>query len=475
MADPNKTWSYSESTRPIPVDVTVTPKQMSKQILELEGSKTIEWLTLKVSADDMDKALRQTVMNIIFDDYPWGQVQAPIGDFFGAAPGINPHNSVPFTVKPDGTMTSRYFMPFAKSCKIIIDNYGTQEVRITGSVLTKEYQWDKNRSMHFRARWRVDHDVVGSDTAVQDMPYLIANGKGVYVGSAVILLNPCNVPSSFGNWWGEGDEKIFVDDDVRPSTFGTGSEDYYNYSWSMDKHFLYPYWGQPRNDGPGNRGFVTNFRWHIIDPLPFKNYIGFYMELFTHARTPGMSYARIGYHYGKPGITDDHVNITGEDVRHLELPANWQPIPLKGSKNSVFFQAEKLVADTSKITIKEGNLYSGSRLMVWGPKHKGDRLDMKLDIPKNGKYVIHLTAGKGPNSGPISTLLNGKKLGLYGRRAKVDSANLYMPYHNTLRNFNSKTIDLTKGEHTLTIQYDGEVDADEKNIVGVDLVWIQYK
>ena len=32
-------------------------------------------------------------------------------------------------------------------------------------------------------------------------------------------------------WWGEGDEKIFVDGETFPSHFGTGSEDYYGYSF----------------------------------------------------------------------------------------------------------------------------------------------------------------------------------------------------------------------------------------------------
>ena len=36
---------------------------------------------------------------------------------------------------------------------------------------------------------------------------------------------------SAGGWWGEGDEKFFVDGEKFPSTFGTGSEDYFGYAW----------------------------------------------------------------------------------------------------------------------------------------------------------------------------------------------------------------------------------------------------
>ena len=191
-------------------------------------------------------------------------MQSPVGDFFGAAPGINPFQSLPFTVGLDGTMVCRFVMPFERSCQIELHNRGEQAVSVKGSVLAMPFEWN-DRSMHFRARWRADHDLTASNREVQDLPFLLAQGKGVYVGSTSYLMNPCPVPTPGGNWWGEGDEKVFVDEDTRPSIFGTGSEDYFNYSWSSPDIFAYPYCGQPRNDGPGNRGFVTNFRWHVLD------------------------------------------------------------------------------------------------------------------------------------------------------------------------------------------------------------------
>ena len=172
-------------------------------------------------------------------------------------------------------MTCRFVMPFAKKCRIRFENRGAQEVTVTGSVLPLPWSWDPARSMHFRARWRVDHDLIARPGAgAQDLPFVVARGSGVYVGTAIMLLNPNSIPTPYGNWWGEGDEKIFVDDDVRPSTFGTGSEDYFNYSWSSPDIFVYPYCGQPRNDGPANRGFVVNHRWHIMDALPFHQQSG---------------------------------------------------------------------------------------------------------------------------------------------------------------------------------------------------------
>ena len=110
---------------------------------------------------------------------------------------------------------------------------------------------------------------------------MLAQGNGVYVGTAIMLLNPNPIPTPYGSWWGEGDEKIFVDDDVRPSTFGTGSEDYFNYSWSVPDIFSIRIVGS-HDDGPANRGFVVNQRWHVMDAIPFEHRLAFYMELYSH-------------------------------------------------------------------------------------------------------------------------------------------------------------------------------------------------
>jgi hypothetical protein len=227
LNDPLKNWDYQSQNQPLAINIDVPAGQIVEAI-ELEGSSAIERLQLRVTAEDLDAALRQTVLHITCDDHSQSQVQCPVGDFFGAGPGINPYNSVPFTVTKDGTMTCRYVMPFARNCRILLENKGDQLVKLSGNVLPLDLAWNEDRSMHFRARWRVDHDLVADGRRVQDLPFVVAQGKGVYVGTAVMLLNPNPVPMSYGSWWGEGDEKIFVDDDVRPSTHGPSRTFFYS-------------------------------------------------------------------------------------------------------------------------------------------------------------------------------------------------------------------------------------------------------
>ena len=463
-----KDWTCQSHIEPIAVREQVGPRQTA-ELLTLEGPRAIERLALNLIAADRDRALRQTILRISFDDHTWGQVQSPLGDFFGAAPGINPYESVPFSVRPNGDMICRFVMPFAKSCTIQVENRGDQPVTVSGSVLPMAYAWDPERSLHFQARWRVDHDLVADGRHVQDMPYLVAQGRGVYVGTTTILLNPNPVPTPSGSWWGEGDEKIFVDDDRTPSTFGTGSEDYYNYAWSSPDIFVFPYCGQPRNDGPANRGFVTNNRWHILDALPFKNHIGFYMELYSHERTPGVSYARIGYHYAKAGLRDDHVPLTDEDVRYLELPSNWQPAARRGSAGGVFYQAEQiLVSAPVKSDIIAGNLWAGGKLFVWQPQAE-EVLELGISVPETRSYVLHVTAALTPQSGRFYATLGGKSIGLGDKDKPID---LNVPYRTLLRNFSSRKIELEKGKHTLKIHNAGRKSGAN---VGLDFVWTQTR
>ena len=469
LSDPDKNLIPRTQRRPELFELNLEPSD-KKTLAHLEGPLAIEKFSLQLSAEDMDKALRQTLLQITFDGYPCSQVQSPVGDFFGAAPGINPYQSLPFTVRPDGTMICRFVMPFERNCKIELYNLGKQPVKAKGTVLSMPFAWNE-RTMHFRARWRADHNLIASNRDVQDLPFLLAYGKGVYVGTAVYLMNPCPVPTSYGNWWGEGDEKVFVDDDRVPSIFGTGSEDYFNYSWSSPDIFAWPYCGQPRNDGPGNRGFVTNFRWHVLDSIPFKNDIRFYMELFSHERTPGLSYARIVYHYARPGLTDDHLALMPDDLQLPMLP-NWQPAARMGAANSVFFAAEDIVTDSQATHLEDGRIWAGGKLLVWTPIKVPDKKSFDIPVSLMGKQQIHVAFALTAQSGRISFSLDGKQLLLEDGAEDLD---LYRPYRTLLRSIALMPVELQTGKHTLALEWKGAPDSVTNPEVGIDFIWVQRK
>ncbi|GMU80841.1 MAG: hypothetical protein AMXMBFR47_07120 [Planctomycetota bacterium] len=440
----------------------------SAEVLKLAGPRAIEQLELQVVAADMDRALRQTILHMHTEGQKWGDVQTPIGDFFGAAPGTNPYDSLPMSVDASGRMTCRFIMPFRESLRIVVENRGEQEVRITGEARVAPYEWT-DRSMHFRAHWRVDHDLVGSHDQPQDLPFLIAGGQGRYVGTAVMLLNPCRLSTSWGNWWGEGDEKIFVDGDRVPSTFGTGSEDYFNYAWSLPDIFQTAYCAQPRNDGYGNRGFVSNVRWHILDDIPFNERIAFFMELFPHTRVPGMSYARISYYYARPGTYDDHVAIQDADLRHLELAANLVPAPEFMLKGAVFHEIETLLPAGLSPAFEAGPLWSGGKHV----KFDGSKGPVKLRLPieKDGNYELYLACARTPTSAVADVTIDGNPI-VFSDDAT--SLKLFVPVRTLAREFVTKRLALTAGEHAIEIKMRPQPEVSGMGVTPGDAIGLDY-
>jgi hypothetical protein len=468
LADPDANLTPTSTREPVPINLTLEPGAGAEAV-ELQGPGALERLELRLEAPDRSKALRQTVLRIYADGHAVPQVESPLGDFFGAAPGMNPYQSLPFTVRPNGRMFSRWVMPFADSIRIRIENRSDQPVTVGGSVLPMDYEWNPDRSMHFRARWRVDHDMVPDPAAVEDIPFLVGQGKGIYVGTTSLLLNPNPVPTPYGSWWGEGDEKVFVDGEGHPSLFGTGSEDYYNYSWSTPEIFTFPYCGQPRNDGPGNRGFVTNYRWHVLDPLPFQESISFFMELYPHERTPGFSYARVGYHYGRPGMTDDHQLLQPDHLREPVLSAGWMPAARMGARNSVMYQTEEL-AGGSAMPRQAGAIYAGGSLPVWRPAGADSRWRLTIPIQEEGDYRVHFVARLDRNGPWVQLFWDGEWAYLTNGENAIG---LNRSYRTLLRNFTLQTQHLTAGDHTLEFLYEGAAAGVIQPEVGLDFVWVQ--
>jgi hypothetical protein len=74
-----------------------------------------------------------------------------------------------------------------------------------------------------------------------------------------------------GNWYGEGEVKVYRDgDDALPTICGTGLEDYVGSAWGLGAHHA-PYGGAPLVVGdPAQPAFVGFYRWHVPDPIMFE-------------------------------------------------------------------------------------------------------------------------------------------------------------------------------------------------------------
>lgn len=461
-------------TKPVPAITTATEYPVLETIRpgatwrgEYTGTASggvITELRWKLTKGDPWRGLRGLLLRIRFDGAHRPQVECPLGDFHATGPGAHPISSLPITIESDGTLVCRFPMPFRETATVELTSYLDQEVRVTGQVSVAPWVWD-DRSLHFRAKWRVDPDLLaaGGDGA-RDMPYVVARGQGLLVGAATMVVNPCPVPTSYGNWWGEGDEKIFVDDEPTPSTFGTGTEDYYNYSWSRADLFDHPYCGQPLDTGPANAGYVSNHRFQIVDAIPFRRSLAFYMELWHHTPTPDVSYARIAYHYARPGCLDDHRPLGRADLVVDDLP-RWEPVARAGAAGAVFHHLEDrpVVASAGSVERMACDLASRGRVTAWAAR-RGERLTIPFEVRDAGVHEIRLIALHRPDAGALRAILDDTPL-LAGDPSGVVS--LRIAHGTRLLNVFFRNRVLTAGSHSLRLE------CVEPGLIGADYMWLR--
>ncbi|MCO5297354.1 MAG: DUF2961 domain-containing protein [Fimbriimonadaceae bacterium] len=223
-------------------------------------------------AKDGSATHQDMLLRIYWDGSDRPGVEAPVGDFFANCFGKRSEViSVPVIVEDADSYNCFWHMPFRKSARVEIVNQGDKPINL----LYYNIDWVKLDSLpadtpYFYAQYRQEYPVQhGKDYVVLD-----TKGKGHYVGT--VLAVRTRSPS----WFGEGDEKIYVDGEPKPSIWGTGTEDYFLSAWGL-KRTSTPYFGVPYFDQWGIVGGHTSaYRWHIQDPLVFQNGIKVTFEHF---------------------------------------------------------------------------------------------------------------------------------------------------------------------------------------------------
>ena len=246
-----------------------------------------EIVSLQVRPNLVDPAsLRGSVLSLRFD----GQetVRAPLGDFFGAGPGLLPHATLPLEVTAEGELTARFVMPFGQSAVVRIDAVPGLEAAI--AVSHRAAAFDQN-THYFHAHW-------GARGPMPTRPYrdiALADlvGEGAYVGTFLAVGN------SSSAWWGEGDEKISVDDDTFPSLLCTGTEDYFGQAYCSPEIYNHPYRAQSLAAGgfSAAKGLFSLLRAHVLDPIRFSSKLKFNLELWHWDEAAQVTFDTVAYFY----------------------------------------------------------------------------------------------------------------------------------------------------------------------------------
>lgn len=347
-------------------DIVLLRARMAGALPE-DTSDAVRW----ADPNAIQNLLRNVILEVDFDGERC--IEAPIGDFFSTAPGLNPHFCLPMQVGKDGWMTCRFVMPFRKNATIRLANVGTVPATVSMQTRTVPAAFGSH-TYHFHAQWTIERS---RTRPFKDMHFLTVKGEGEWVGVNVHVANP--VP----DWWGEGDEKVWVDGDSFPSTFGTGSEDYFGYAWCDPTPFMRPYHAEARADGPNNFGHTNVMRWQIFDCIPYAKSLQFDMELW-HWADVTLNYARTAYWYAKPGGTPP-----------LPVDRSLLAPPYLVPHNTVAGAIEgETLASThtgGKVEIQGGFWEaSAGKQLFWHDSAVGDKLVVAVPVAASGDYEVVL-------------------------------------------------------------------------------------
>jgi hypothetical protein len=375
----------------------------------LQGSEAIRMLVLKVASDVDPQTLRTTVIEMIFDGER--TVWCPLGDFFGTGYMLRKSNTWYSSVKTDGLLCSYWVMPYRENAEVKIHNLGEKSFILEdGLIITAPWKWD-NRSMHFGTSWhQYTHLQTGESKNNEgkggpfDINYVTLNGKGVYAGDALATFNTAYA------WWGEGDEKIFVDGESFPSHVGTGTEDYYGYAWCRPEIFTnHPFISQPSGSGNFWPGYTLNMRFRDLDAIPFTSSLKFDMEMWHWAGT-FINHAPVTFWYVLPGGTSTiQPDIDGARAK-VALKRSDIISPLIVNDTIEGENMELCSLSGGKISYQRDTRFgwSANQQIFWTNGNPGDELELSFISPdeKTGKMIANFTIA--PDYGTVSVSFNGK-------------------------------------------------------------------
>ncbi len=369
----------------------------------IAGPGVVRRLEIRLPEDP--ERLRRTLLRISVDGKL--SVLAPLGDFFGTAPGITPYGALPLGVTPDGVGWCDFPMPFER------------EWRLDTDVEARVFVTPDERPLRFVAHWRGAPRL--PTRPMRDVRVFSARGgAGRLVGCALFVRNPVR------GWWGEGDEKIFLDGGAFPAFFGTGTEDFFGYAWSDPTPFQHPFHAQTRCDGPGTRGNTTLLRFFLLDDVAFHREVRFDLELW-HWVDCEVGFATCAYAYVEPDVEVDLPPPAAEDLEIVPLP----PIPrvpgaIEGESLEVV-RVERGVCGPQDVSWAEG--FSGEEHLWWREAGPGARLVLRFEAPADGPRPLVVRLTRAPDYGVVRLRLNGRPLGgpidLFAERVVPDEERLF--------------------------------------------------
>ena len=406
---------------------------------ELEGPGAITHLWFTVAATDPLYA-RSLVLRIYWDGEEEPAVESPLGDFFAVGHGANvPVDSIPVQVSSEGRARNCYWrMPFRKSARLTVTNDSP-----THPVRSLYYYIDYERlpslpkdTPYFHAQYRQEYPCRPGDYLILD-----AVGRGHLVGTVL------SVWHARGSWFGEGDDRFYIDGAETPTLHGTGTEDYFGDAWGF-RQFNQPYHGVTLWDGRGIGSRGTAYRWHIVDPVRFEKSLRFTIE---HKGPVLDLQGKTLERYGERNDCFSSVAYwyqTGQAKRFAEIP----PLEERFPPQVRFEGGEQVEAGLARSS--EGDEITTQRVagnvnQLWfKPKATSEApwLEVDFDVEKDAAYLVEGAMTHSWDYGDYRVLLDGE---VVEKRAQLYAPQIIAQNHRWGAHA------LSAGRHTLRFEYVG--------------------
>ena len=292
----------------------------TRAIAQIEGPGVIRHIWMTVGGEEPAWP-RRIVLRMHWDGEEHPSVEAPIGDFFGMGHGmLKDYVSAPLQMSPSGGrgMNCWFPMPFARSARIEVANEGQEPHPVYFYVDYEALNALDPELACFHAQWRRQNPTDGwadpslreafqkdvwslwddpralNTTGEGNYVILEAEGRGHYVG--------CNLhvdvfERQVNDWFGEGDDMIFVDGEL--ALHGTGTEDYFCTAYGPRTEQCAPYHGILLYSGTPEwpwGGRSSLYRYHIEDPIRFRRSIRVTIE-HGHGNKLTCDYSSTAYWY----------------------------------------------------------------------------------------------------------------------------------------------------------------------------------
>jgi hypothetical protein len=395
-------------------DNSRVPPGNTKVVLDAEGPGVVThmWFTFlgperQAWAPDGSANHQELLLRIFYDGNQTPGVEVPLGDFFANCFGHRTEViSQPVIVEDGDSYNCFWHMPFRKSIKIEIVNQSRKSLNL----LYYNIDWIQHDSLpadtpYFYARYRQEYPVASG----QDYVILETTGKGHYVGT--VLAVRTRSPS----WFGEGDEKIYIDGEETASIWGTGTEDYFLSAWGL-KTTSTPYFGTSYFDQWGIvGGHTAAYRWHIADPIVFNKSIKVTIEHWGWISTDE-----------NPDRKSHSWNERQDDYSSIAIwyqtgdPAPQPPVPAAQERTlpnlDVVIPAKQFIDDphhgAGSCQVQDNLGFYPEGQMFYRPESAQDAwIEIPFTVDKKEPRRLLISATRASDYGIYQAYLNGVKVG----------------------------------------------------------------